>query len=194
MAKWKSLRVRQELVEEIKKEVEKGKHQSLSEFISEAIQLRLQALTKERVSEYLERDKYSRIPQLQAQLFYTPKHIWAQATPQGTVRIGVTDYFKDQVKDIVNIQTNKTDDNVSKEEPFGVVETWWFTHDLYSPLDGKIVSVNKTIIDNPFTLNADPHQWIVEIQPLSTVDSWTNGLLSFEEYKKLVTNLEGRLH
>ena len=194
MAKWKSLRVRQELVEEIKKEVERSKHQSLSEFISEAIQLRLQTLTKERVSEYLERDKYSRIPQLQAQLFYTPKHIWAQATPQGTVRIGVTDYFKDQVKDIVNIQTNKTDDNVSKEEPFGVVETWWFTHDLYSPLDGKIVSVNKTISDDPFTLNADPHQWIVEIQPLSTVDSWMNGLLGFEEYKKVVTNLEGRLH
>lgn len=45
---------------------------------------------------------------------------------------------------------------VSKDESFGVVETWWFTYDLYSPLNGKIVQVNPVIMENPFILNADP--------------------------------------
>ena len=189
MAKWKAVRVRQELVEEVKKEVEKSQYQSLSEFISEAIRLRMQTLAKERISEYLERDRYSRIPQLQAQIFTTPKHIWAQATPQKTVKIGITDYFQGQLKEIVNIQTDKAGEKVSRHEPFGVVETWWFTYDLYSPINGKMVSVNKAVIDDPFLLNADPYQWIVEVEPTRTeLDSWMNGLLSLGEYRKAVAS------
>jgi glycine cleavage system H protein len=193
MSKWKTVRVRQELVEEVEKEVDRGQYQSLSHFVSEAIQLRMQTLTKERIPEYLERDRYSRIPQLKAQLFYTPKHIWAQVTPQRTVKIGVTDYFQSQAKEIVNIKTNKAGEKVSKDEPFGVVETWWFIYDLYPPLNGKIVSVNKPVIDDPFTLNADPCQWIVEVEPTRTeVNSWMNGLLSLGDYEELVTKLEGQ--
>jgi glycine cleavage system H protein len=192
--KWKAVRVQQELVEEAKKEVDRSQYKGLSEFVSEAIQLRLQTLTKERVSEYLERDRKSRIPQLQAQLFYTPKHIWAHATPQRTIRMGITDYFQDQLKEVVNVRTEEAGEKVSKDEPFGVVETWWFTYDLYSPINGRIVSVNKVVIDDPFLLNADPYQWIVEVQPTHTeVHSWTHGLLSSGEYKGLFLKLEGRL-
>jgi glycine cleavage system H protein len=191
MRKWKTVRIRQELVEEIEKEVKKKQYQSLSDFVSEAIRLRMQTLAKERVSEYLERDKYSRIPQLKAQLFYTPKHVWAQATPQRNVKIGITDYFQKQAKEIVYIKTDKVGEKVSKDEPFGVVETWWFVYDLYPPVNGKIVSINKTVIDDPFTLNADTHQWIVEIEPTHMeVDSWMNGLLHSGEYEKLVTKLD----
>ena len=188
MTKMKTVRIRQELLEEAKREVEKGQHQSLSEFVSEAIQLRMQKLTKERIAEYLERDRRSRIFQLQTQLLCTPKHIWAQATPQGTVRIGMTNYFEAQLKEIVNIRTDEAGAKVSKHEPFGVVETWWFTHDLYPPLNGKIVSVNKAVMDDPFALKADPYQWIVEVEPTgSETDSWMNGLLRFEEYEKAIS-------
>ena len=193
MQKWKTVRIRQELVEEVNKEVKKSQYQSLSQFVSEAIRLRLQKLAKERIPEYLERDRYSRTPQLKAQLFYTPKHIWAQVTPQRTVKIGVTDYFQSQAKEIVNIKTNKAGEKVFKDEPFGVVETWWFIYDLFPPLNGEIVSVNKPVIDDPFTLNADPCQWIVEVEPTRTeVNSWMNGLLSLGDYGKLVTKLEGQ--
>jgi len=186
MQKWKTIRVRQELVEEAKKEVLRGKYQSLSEFVSEAMQVSMQKLAKERVSEYLQRDRHSRVPQLQTQLFCTPKHIWAQATPQGSVKIGITDYFQGRLKEIVNIRTDKLGEKVSKDEPLGVVETWWFTYDLYSPLEGRIISVNKTLIDNPFALKADPYQWIAEIEPKhAEADSWMNGLLSLDEYKRL---------
>jgi len=195
MPKWKTVKVRQELVEQAKKEVEKGQYQSLSEFVSEAIRNRMQTLAKERILEYLERDRKSRILYQRYPLFYTPKHIWTQVTPQRNVKIGVTDYFQGQLKEIVNIQTDKTGEEVSKDEPFGVVETWWFTYDLYSPLNGKIVSINKKVIEDPFMLNGDPYQWIMEVEPAhSEVNSWMNGMLSLREYKKLVTKPEGRLH
>ncbi|MCZ2856469.1 MAG: hypothetical protein O2U62_05200, partial [Candidatus Bathyarchaeota archaeon] len=89
-----------------------------------------------------------------------------------------------------------------KEEPFGMVETvaWWWIHDLYSPIDGKIVKVNKAVIDDPFILNGDPYQWIVEVQPTNRelagaqpeLDKELDELLSFQEYKKLITKLEVR--
>ena len=194
MAKWKSVRVRQDLLEGVEEEVQKTQHQSLSEFVSEAIQLRLQELAKERVAEYLERDKCSRVAGLQTKLFYTSKHVCAQETHQGNVRIGITDYFQGRLKEIVNIQTDETGEKVTKDEPFGMVETWWFTHDLYCPLNGTVVSVNRKVTEDPFTLNEDPYQWIVEVQPEQTeANSWMNGLLTFEGYKKLVTKLEGQL-
>jgi len=195
MSKWKAVRLKQELVEKVKKEVEKSQYQSLSQFVSEAIRLRMQTLAKERISEYLKRDRYITIPQLHAQVFYTPKHIWAQATPQGNVKIGITDYFQRQLKEIVNIRTGKAGEEISKGEPLGVVETWWFTHDLYSPLNGKIVSVNKTVIDDPFIVNIDPYQWIVEVQPKQTeANSWMKGLLSLREYKDLVPKEVSGVH
>jgi glycine cleavage system H protein len=188
MPKWKTVRVNQELIEQAKQELEKGQYQNLSEFVSEAIRNRMQALTRERIPEYLERDKKSRVLYQRHPLFYTPKHVWAQATPQTNVKIGATDYFQSKLKEIVNIQTDKTGEEVSKDEPFGVVETWWFTYDLYSPLNGKIVSVNKKVIEDPFILNGDPYQWIVEVEPIPTeVHSWMIGLLSLGEYMKLVT-------
>lgn len=193
MTKSKTVRIRQELLEQAKKEVERGQYQSLSDFVSEAIRLRMQTLAKERISEYLKRDKHTRVPQLRTQVFYTPRNMWAQMTPQGTVRIGITDYFQNQAKEIVYIKTDEALEKVSKDEPFGVAETWWFVYDLYSPVSGEIVSVNKTVIDDPFILNADPYQWIVEVEPTQMeVESWMNGLLSLEEYRKLVTKLEGQ--
>ena len=47
--KWRKIRVRQELVEQVKREIErkKSRYPSLSEFVSEAIQLRLTALAEE---------------------------------------------------------------------------------------------------------------------------------------------------
>lgn len=198
MAKWKAVRVKQELVEEVKKEVEKSDYKGLSQFVSDAIQHRLQTLAKQRVSEYLERDRIIKPLQSQAQLLYTPKHIWAQITPRGNVELGITDYFQTQLKEIVNIRTDTVGEKVSKDEPFGMAESWWFTFDLHSPLNGKIISINKKVIENPFMLNAKPSLWIVRIQPEDAeISSWMNCLLSLQKYQKLVTKpraqLEGQL-
>lgn len=190
MAKWKAVRVKQELAEQAKKEVERSEYKNLSEFVSEAIQLRLQTLTKQRVTEYLERDKAVRTPQLQAQLFYTPRHVWAQMAPEGLVEIGITNHLQNQIKEIVNIRTDIIGEKVSKDEPFGVAESWWFTYDLHSPLNGKIVAVNEKVVKDPFILNADVSQWILKVQPESSeIDTWMNNLLSPQKYQKLSANI-----
>ncbi len=164
MSKWMGVKVKQELIEEIKKELEKSGYKGLSEFVSEAIQQRLQTLAKQRVNEYLERDRAARIPQL-GQLVQTTEGVWARVTPDGIVEVGVTEDFQKQLTQIVNIRTDSAGAKVVDGEPFGVAESWWFTYDLYAPISGKIVAVNETVLEDPFVLNADTSRWIVKIQP-----------------------------
>jgi len=57
MSRWKVVRVKQELVDQIEKEVEKSEFKGLSEFVSDAIRHRLQALDKQKTSEYLARTR-----------------------------------------------------------------------------------------------------------------------------------------
>ena len=199
MTKWKDVRVKQELVEEIEKEVQKeseqGQIQSLSEFVSEAIHQRLQELAKERVPEYMERDEQSRILEPKAELYYTPKHMWGKVTAQGRLRIGISEYFGKHLKGIVFVDAAKEGESVHKDEPFGTVETgarWPLViHDLYSPTEGKIVRINKEVLDDPYLLNGDPFQWIVEIEPSDPeFDEKLGELLNLEEYTKLINRLE----
>ena len=187
MAKWKAVKVKQELVDQVRKQIEKTEHRGLSEFVSEAIQLRLQTMAKQRVTEYLERDRAARAPQMQAQLLYSPRHTWAKMSPEGTVEVGITDYFRGQLKEIVNIRTEVVGETISKDEPFGVAESWWFTYDLHAPLGGLIVSINEEVVNDPFILNADTSTWILKIQPESRgMSSWMAGLLDSQQYKELV--------
>lgn len=190
MSKRQAVRVKRELLDEVKKEVDRSEYKSLSEFVSDAIQLRLQTLAKDRIPEYLDRDRKIGVAQSRAHLFCSSKHTFAQAAPRGNVRIGITEYFQSQAKEIVNIQTESAGEEVLKGEPFGVAESAWFTYDLCSPVNGRIVSVNQDVAEDPFVLNVDPQRWILEVQPKQTeVDSWMEGLLSLPEYKELIRNL-----
>ena len=49
MSKWTAVKVKQELVDQVEKKVAESKHKGLSEFVSEAIQLRLQTLAEKRI-------------------------------------------------------------------------------------------------------------------------------------------------
>ncbi|UCD95844.1 MAG: hypothetical protein JSV35_04875 [Candidatus Bathyarchaeota archaeon] len=198
MAKGKTVRIRQELVQEVRREVEKGKYQSLSEFVSDAIRLRLQQAAKERVSEYLKQDAQNRILQTRGSLFFTLKHVWIKLTPQGTATLGVSDFFESWLRGIVYIGGFKEGDNVTKDQPFGTIETafeWPLngTHDLYSPINGKIVKVNQAVLGDPFILNGNPYQWIVEVQPHSPqFRTELDNLLSFEDYTQNITHTRGQ--
>jgi len=190
MAKWKTIRVRQELVEAAKRTLDKDRYKSLSEFVSEAIRLRLDELKQshEKITE-----KKAEYPVIQERLLYTPKHMWTMVTPEGNIRVGLSEYAQRHLEGIAGIQINSVGCEVKKEEPFGVVETWMFMFDLYSPVSGKIIKINKTLRDEPFIINKDPYElaWIAEIKPnnLVTLEEELRDLMRLHQYKMLVSKL-----
>jgi glycine cleavage system H protein len=194
MSEWKTVSIRQELIKEIERILRTGRYRSISEFVSEAIRLRLEELMRAEGIPAAKREEILAIPE---QLLYTPKHTWAQITPEGNIRVGVSDYAQRHLKGIANIMTEPVGKEISKMEPFGVAETWMFMFDLYSPVSGKIIKVNEQLKDKPYLVNEDPYGegWIIEIKPKNslTLEEELKSLLSSREYNKWVSKLEGRL-
>lgn len=194
MSEWKTVSIRQELVKEIEKALKTGRYRSISEFVSEAIRLRLEELMR---VEGIPLEKRKELLTMPEQLLYTPKHTWAQITPEGNIRVGVSDYAQRHLKGLAHVHTEASGKEINKMETFGVAETWMFMFDLYAPVSGKIVKVNENLKNEPYLVNEDPYDggWIVEIKPKNslTLEQELKGLLSAREYNKLVNKLEGRL-
>ena len=194
MSKWKTVSIRQELINEIAKVLKTGRYRSISEFVSEAIRLRLEELLR---VERIPVEKHTEPLATPVQLLYTPKHTWAQMIPDGNIRVGVSDYAQRQLKGIAHIHTEPVGKEINKMEPFGVAETWMFMLDLYAPVSGKIVKVNEHLKNAPHVINDDPYTegWIVEIKPKNSLvlEQELKNLLSAREYNELVSKLEGRL-
>lgn len=195
MPKWKTVSIRQELIEEVEKAVKIGKYRSISEFVSEAIRLRLEEMMRTRGIQVEKRREVSTT--LKEQLLYTPKHTWARITPEGNIRVGLSDYAARHLKGIARVTTEPIGKEVNKMEPIGVVETWMFMFDIYAPVSGKIVKVNEDLKNDPYLINEDPYGkgWILEIKPKNSVvlEEELNDLLNAREYDKWVSKLEGRL-
>ncbi len=194
MPNWKTVSIRQELIKEIEKALETGRYRSISEFVSEAIRLRLEEFMRAEGIPVEKRKKYLAVPE---QLLFTPKHTWAQITPEGNIRVGLTDYAQRHLEGIAYIYTESMGKEVKKMEPFGVAETWMFMFDLYAPVSGKIVKFNETLRNEPQLINEDPYNegWIVEIKPNNslTLEQELKETLSLRQYNKWISKLEGRL-
>ena len=194
MSEWKTVSIRQELIKEIEEAIRTGRYRSISEFVSEAIRLRLEDLMRAKGISAEKRQELLLTPEL---LLYTSKHTWAQITPEGNIRVGVSDYAQRHLKGIVHVMTEPVGKEINKMEPFGVAETWMFMFDLYAPVSGKIVKINENLKNEPNKINEDPydHGWIVEIKPNNSLvlEQELQSLLGAREYNKWVGKLEGRL-
>jgi len=187
MSEWKTVSIRQQLIKEIEKARQTGRYRSISEFVSEAIRLRLEELMHTEGIPVEKRKEYLAVPE---QLLYTPKHTWSQITPEGNIRVGISDYAQRHLEGLAYIYTESVGKEVKKMESFGVAETWMFMFDLYAPVTGKIVKVNEKFDEEPFIVNGDPYGkgWIIEIEPESAVlHQELKELLGITEYKELIS-------
>lgn len=116
-------------------------------------------------------------------LRYTEEHEWVKVE-DNKVKIGITDFAQDELGDIVFVELPEVGDEVTKDEPFGSVESVKTVSELYAPVSGKVVAVNEELADAPELVNESPYEkaWMIEVEPsdISEVDT----LLSPEDYEK----------
>lgn len=118
-------------------------------------------------------------------LYYTPDHTWAEILPDGTVRVGITDYAQKMLKTVRRIRLESVGAEVEQFEPFGIIESTKATSDLISPVSGVIKKVNENALRQPSIVNIDPYGrgWLVIIEP-SNLDEELTELLDAEGYKE----------
>ena len=120
-----------------------------------------------------------------SELKYTKDHEWVRVEGD-TAIIGITDFAQHELGDIVYIDINTIGEEVAKEAIFGTVEAVKTVSDLFMPVSGEVLEMNKALDTNPELVNSDPfgEGWMVKIsiKDASELDE----LLSAESYKELV--------
>ena len=117
-----------------------------------------------------------------SELKYTKDHEWVRIEGN-IVTIGITDFAQSELGDIVFVDVDTVDDELSAGDVFGSVEAVKTVSDLFLPLSGKVVEFNTKIEDEPELLNTDPYGngWIIKLDIGEGAD--TSQLLSAEQYQ-----------
>ncbi|MBN1689235.1 MAG: glycine cleavage system protein GcvH [Candidatus Omnitrophica bacterium] len=98
-------------------------------------------------------------------LRYTKTHEWAKQDGK-RIRVGITDYAQKEISDVVFAELPKLNQEVEQGKPMAIVESVKAAFDIYAPVSGKVVAVNKGIEANPALINQDCYQqgWLAEIE------------------------------
>jgi glycine cleavage system H protein len=97
---------------------------------------------------------------------YAEDHEWIRIEGE-TARIGISDFAQDQLGDIVYVELPGVGTRLSSGDEFGTVESVKAVSELYMPVAGEVVSINKALEDAPERVNTAPYDdgWMIEIKP-----------------------------
>lgn len=120
-----------------------------------------------------------------ADLKYTKDHEWIRVEGDNAT-IGITDFAQKELGDIVYVDVNTVGETVDKDAVFGTVEAVKTVSDLFMPVTGEVLEVNKDIDSAPESVNKDPYGagWMIKIKIANKSD--IDSLLNVDAYKKLI--------
>lgn len=119
------------------------------------------------------------------ELRYSKEHEWVKIE-DGKATIGITDFAQSELGDIVFVELPEVGDEISKDQPFGSVESVKTVSELYAPLSGKVVAINEELLDNPEFVNESPYgnAWMVTVELTSEAE--VEELLDADAYTALI--------
>ena len=119
-------------------------------------------------------------------LHYTKEHEWVQIDSDHIATIGITDFAQESLGDITFVQLPRENEEIKKNDPFGVVESVKAVSDLYAPVTGRVVEVNQPLLNSPELLNEDPFHdgWLIKVEVKDETE--ISDLMSADEYKDYV--------
>jgi glycine cleavage system H protein len=118
-------------------------------------------------------------------LKYTKTHEWLKVKGSKAT-VGITDHAQSELTDIVYVELPTIGKEVKKGEELCVVESVKSVSEIYAPVSGKIVNINKKLEDSPETINKSPYGdgWLVELE--INDKSEVDGLMDAKSYKKTI--------
>lgn len=110
------------------------------------------------------------------ELYYHEEHSWARVEDDGTVTVGMSDFFQQQAGEIVFVDLPEEEDEVEQGEICGNIQSSKWVGKLYAPVSGEITSINEDLEDDVTAINNDPYGegWILTISPSNLEDDLSN--------------------
>ena len=103
--------------------------------------------------------------EIRENLKYTKDHEWISIDGD-IATVGITDFAQSELGDIVYVDVDTLDENLSKDDVFGTVEAVKTVSDLFIPVSGEILEFNESLNDNPELINESPYDegWIIKMK------------------------------
>jgi len=123
-----------------------------------------------------------------AGLKYTKDHEWTK-TDGKRVTVGITAFAVEQLGDITLVNLDvKVGDEIAAGKAFGTIESVKTLSDLFAPVSGKVVEINKELDSKPELVNEDCYAkgWMVVIEAADAKS--TDQLLDEAAYAEHVKN------
>jgi glycine cleavage system H protein len=116
-------------------------------------------------------------------LKYHREHDWARIAGDEAV-LGITWFAADALGELVHFEPPEQGASVTKDSPYGEVESVKAVSDVIAPLSGEVLEVNRQVVDAPETVNDDPYGegWLVRIRLADP--SEVDALLDVEAYEQ----------
>lgn len=120
-----------------------------------------------------------------SELKYTKDHEWIKIEGNEAI-VGITEFAQRELGDIVYIDIDTVGQEIAENEIFGTVEAVKTVSDLFMPINGTILEINKKLDSAPELVNQDPYGdgWMVKVSVKSIAE--VGDLLSADQYKELI--------
>jgi glycine cleavage system H protein len=114
-------------------------------------------------------------------LKYAKSHEWVRVNGD-TATVGITDHAQHELTDVVFVELPDANRQLKAGETCAVVESVKTASDIYSPVSGQVVEVNKAVVDNPALVNTEPYAggWFYKVKLSQPTE--LNSLLSPAQY------------
>jgi glycine cleavage system H protein len=121
-------------------------------------------------------------------LKFTTDHEWIRVEGDTAV-IGITDYAQQQLGDVVFVELPDVGKMLERGKDAAVVESVKAASEVYAPVDGVVVETNPLLLDEPATVNTDPHGagWFLKVKLSDTAQ--LDALMDETQYKNMIAEL-----
>ena len=124
--------------------------------------------------------------QVPADLKYAKSHEWLRVAGD-VAAVGITDHAQHELTDVVFVELPAVGRKVKVGEACAVVESVKTASDIYAPVSGEVVEVNKAVSDNPALVNTEPYAggWFFKLKVANSAEA--GALLSPDAYKAQIS-------
>lgn len=120
-----------------------------------------------------------------AELRFAESHEWARLEADGTVTVGISDHAQEALGDVVFVELTEVGKVFAAGDQSGVVESVKAASDIYAPVSGEVIAINKELGGSPELLNSDPYgAWIFKLKPSDKAE--LDKLLDAAAYKATI--------
>ena len=118
-------------------------------------------------------------------LRYTKDHEWARVEGKRAT-VGITDFAQSELTDVVFVELPKVGRAVKAGEVVGTVESVKAVSEIFAPLSGKVLEVNKALEDSPEVVNQDAYGkgWMVVLEVADPSEA--RNLMDARAYRKMI--------